>query len=259
MKKYDLHVHAMLTRSIPFKMADLRPMVAQARKRKLNGFALTEHIDAPGYWTTYDLLRETYPYRDGVYEIEPGFHIINGVEISLMHGGDLIALGDPENIRKLDKRFGLNRGQRPPLPDIIRNAGDDLILIGAHPYRPAGGLMKFDACWLKELTALEINGKDYGLEHDVRKTAADLGLPVVGGSDAHYWPQIGISLTSIPLERPDITMLKEAISHGFCMAERSQDAAEVVEMCNSYKRMIKEELGIPTSANKVRQLSLNLL
>ena len=256
---FDLHVHAMLSRAIPFKMMDLKAMVAQARSRGLNGFALTEHINAPGYWSTYKLMQETYQYSDGFYKIEPDFFIINGAEISLMHGGDLIALGAPEAIKKMDRKLDLNKGYRPPLPDVLKAADDDLVLIGAHPFRPTGGLLKFDSSYLKRLTALEINGKDYGIEVDVRKFATDLGLPVVGGSDAHYWPQIGISLTMLPIQRPDVATIKKEIAAGSAQVRRAYNAAVIVEMCEAHKKRIKEELGLPRSANKVRQLSLNLL
>ena len=259
MKRLDFHVHAMLSRAIPFKLADLEAMVDQAKKRGLDGFALTEHINAPEYWNAYGLLKKIYPYKDGIYQVEPDFVIINGAEISLLHGGDLIVLGDQEAIRKLDKKLDLNKGHRPPLPDVIRVADEDLILIGAHPYRPTGGLLKFDPVFLRRLTALEINGKDYGIEADVRRTSADLGLPVVGGSDAHYWLQIGISSTRLPVDLVELPAIKKVIQAGLTEVRRTPDAAKIVETCNAYKRRIKEELGLPRSANKVRQLSLNML
>ncbi len=249
----------MLSRAIPFKLADIRTMVAQAKRRGLDGFALTEHINAPGYWKTYELMKETYPYKDGFYQVEPDFFIINGAEISLMHGGDLIALGEPAAIRKIDGKLGLNKGYRPPLPEIVKAAGQDIMLIGAHPFRPMGGLLKFDRAYLRRLTAFEMNGKDYAMEAEIRKVAADFGLPLVGGSDAHYWPQIGISSTVLTIDQPDIPAIKKSITEGAVEVRRIKNAARIVEMCNAYKRRIKEELGLPRSANKVRQLSLNLL
>ena len=48
--RFDFHVHALLSRAIPFKLLDLKAMVAQGKSRGLDGFALTEHINAPGYW-----------------------------------------------------------------------------------------------------------------------------------------------------------------------------------------------------------------
>lgn len=57
MMRLDFHVHALLSRAIPFKPLDLKAMVAQGQLRGLNGFALTEHINAPSYWNIYELLR----------------------------------------------------------------------------------------------------------------------------------------------------------------------------------------------------------
>lgn len=254
--RFDFHVHALLSRAIPFKLLDLNAMVAQGKLRGLDGFALTEHINAPGYWSIYELLRETYLYKDGIYEIEPGFCIINGAEISLMHGGDLIALGEPESIRRIDMKLKLSKGFRPSLPDLLRAVPQDIVLIGAHPFRPMGGLLKFDQGCLKRLTAIEVNGKDIAMADQVREVADDLGLALVGGSDAHYWPQVGISSTILPIDQPDIGKMKEAILGGTAEVWCAQDANRVVEMCNAYKRRIKEEFGLPRSANKVRQLQL---
>jgi len=256
MMRLDFHVHALLSRAIPFKLLDLKAMVAQGKSRGLDGFALTEHINAPGYWNTYELMRETFPYKDGYYEVENGFYIINGAEISLMHGGDLIALGKPEAIKKVDTKLRLSKGYRPPLPDLIRAINDDIVLIGAHPFRPMGGLLKFDRACLKRLTALEVNGKDIAIAAQVREVADNLGLALVGGSDAHYWPQVGICSTVLPINRPDINEIKSVVLEGTAEVWYAQDGARVVEMCNAYKRRIKEEFGLPRSANKVRQLQL---
>jgi len=256
--RFDFHVHALLSRAIPFKLLDLKAMVAQGKSRGLDGFALTEHINAPGYWNTYELMRETYPYHDGIYEIEPGFYVINGAEISLMHGGDLIALGQPEAIKRIDAKLRLSKGYRPPLPDLLRVVPEDVVLIGAHPFRPMGGLLKFDQACLKRLTALEVNGKDITIAAQVREVADDLGLALVGGSDAHYWPQVGISSTILPINQPDISEIKSAILGGTAEVWCARDGARVVEMCNAYKRRIKEEFGLPRSVNKVRQLQLTL-
>jgi hypothetical protein len=173
-----------------------------------------------------------------------------------MHGGDLIALGKPESIRRMDIKLNLSRGHRPPLPDLIRAAGQDTVLIGAHPFRPMGGLLKFDYAWLKRLDAIEVNGKDIAIATQVRQVAADLGLALVGGSDAHYWPQVGISSTVLPVDRPDINAIKSAILAGNSDVWCAQDGPRVVEMCNAYKRRIKEEYGLPRGVNKVRQLQL---
>lgn len=40
--------------------------------------------------------------------------------------------------------------------------------------------------------SLEVNGKDLGTEDRLVVAARDLGLPVAGNSDAHYWLKIGV-------------------------------------------------------------------
>ncbi len=237
--KFDLHVHTMLSKSIPFRMEDLNLMVAHARHQGLNGFALTEHIHAPGYWDTYHQLHRAFEYRKGIYRMSPDFHLLNGAEVNLSTLGHVIVLGEMEAIEALDRKLDLNAGNRPTLAQLLQEAPDELLLIGAHPFRPDGGLMKSHPSLVKQLCALEVNGKDFMLENKVRQTARRLQMPVVGGSDAHLWPQLGISSTKMPLSEVSIPRLKQVIKSGRTDARIDQENTFVVDMCSRHKRRMK--------------------
>ena len=62
-------------------------------------------------------------------------------------------------------------------------------------FRRTKELGKFSPGDLRRLHALEINGKDFGTEVMLLIQARALGLPVVGGSDAHHWLQLGVRHT----------------------------------------------------------------
>jgi hypothetical protein len=252
--KYDLHVHAMLSKTIPFKMHDLNLMIAQAQKRCLNGFALTEHIHAPTYWDTYRLLRKEYNYSCGIFKINANFNIFNGAEVNLREDGHVLVIGEMELIRELDSRLDLNNGYRPSLEELVDTCSDDLLLIGAHPFRPNGGVIKCEDALLKRLNALELNGKDYKLEGRVREEADRLDMPVVGGSDAHLWPQVGISMTMFPSAEISINMLRETIDSGEIEAFAEKNSSFVIAMCNQHKRRIKMVESTRNHKQKVKSM-----
>lgn len=241
---FDLHVHAKLSRAIPFQMSDLDFAISQAKERGLAGFALTEHINAPDYWDVYRLIAERFLCQGGVFHVQPRFSILNGAEITLRGKGDVLAIGDMDAVRQLDQCLDLNRGYHPTLEELVHATPQDILLIAAHPFRPAGGVLKFSRATVTRLHALEINGKDLGLEHRTKGAASDLSLPVVGGSDAHYWPQVGIRATSIPTDRLSITVLKRHIVDGAASTVTSPDAPLMLRICSDHKKRVKKGLGL---------------
>ncbi len=251
--KFDLHVHTMLSKSIPFHMGDLNLMIAQARHAGLSGFALSEHIHAPCYWETYQRLRREFTYRNGIYHVSHDFYLFNGAEVNLSTLGHVVVLGAIEAIEALDRKLDLNAGNRPTLAQLLEEAADDLLLIGAHPFRPDGGLMKSSPSLIRRLTALEINGKDFMLENKVRQAARKLQMPVVGGSDAHLWPQLGVSSTEMPLFDVSIADLKHCIRSGYARARIDQANTFVVDMCSRHKRRVKELNQSPLPQRKMKE------
>jgi predicted metal-dependent phosphoesterase TrpH len=45
--KFDLHVHAIVSKNIPFEIAYLYKMIAMAKNNGLSGLALVDHIHYP--------------------------------------------------------------------------------------------------------------------------------------------------------------------------------------------------------------------
>ena len=242
--RFDFHVHTKLSRSIPFNLEDVHLLITHAKRMGLDGFAITEHINAPDYWEAYEQIGRRFLCDSGIYYVEPGLSLINGAEITLRGKGDVLALGDIRSIQALDLKLNLSGGYHPTLEELIAEAPGDLVLIGAHPFRPKGGIMKFDPAAIRKLSALEVNGKDFGQEHQVEAAARSMDLPVVAGSDTHYWPQLGIRRTVLSLPSLTIPAIKHAIESGHATYESEPNGPLMVEMCKHHKTTLKTALGL---------------
>jgi hypothetical protein len=59
-----------------------------------------------------------------------------------------------------------------------------------------------------------VNGKDFGLEMMLLVQARALGLPIVAGSDAHHWLQLGVRHTLMHTEAISIPAVIKSIKEG---------------------------------------------
>jgi hypothetical protein len=240
--KFDLHVHSKLSKEIPFRLEDFHKTLRQAKCVGLNGFALTEHIHASDYWDIYEMFERNFLFSKGIYCPVKDFYVLNGAEITLKLGGDIIAIGDISSIRKLDDRLGLNGDYHPTPKEFFDSCPDDIFLVGAHPFRPEGGIVKYLLGDISNLQAFEINGKDFGLESRVMDLAKKFQKPLVGGSDAHYWPQVGIRKTVIEVDRVKLGAIIEQLRKGATGIESRKEGPLMVKISESYKRLFKEGL-----------------
>ncbi len=238
----DLHVHAKLSKSFPFDPKTLRRAVAQARRAGLDGFALTEHFHAPDFWGMADTLRRIYRYVDGVLYAHDGFPVLTGAELSVQEGCDVLVIGTLQQLAKVDS--GLTQpatsGYRPPFAEALAVAREvGVLLVGAHMFRPLKELGKLGAANLAQLDALEINGKDFHAADRLRAAASRLRLPVVGGSDAHLWPQVGIRATVLPIREVTQAAVAQAVTGGRTGVRTLAYGPAAVSICTTYKRLVK--------------------
>lgn len=216
MKRIDTHTHPIMSKRFLFNPAALLRLIAIGKKVGLHGVALTEHFHAPEYWRIHEHLAETYACEEGVFSAD-GLFIIPGAEVNVRPAAHVIVLGEVEELRRLDGSFPelLSRGYQPELREFLDVTDDfELLRIGAHMFRRQKELGKFPASDLRRLHALEVNGKDFGREVMLLVQARALGLPIVAGSDAHHWLQVGVRHTLIHTDEITMTSLLKTVREG---------------------------------------------
>src|SRR5262245_7539138 len=239
-------------------------MVRMARRVGLDGLALTEHFHATGYWDIRRHLEATFPSRGGVFWAD-GVALIPGAEVNIREGAHVIVLGDWAAIERLDASFAqpLSRGYEPPLREFLDVSDDvDVARIGAHMFRRRKELGKFAPADLRRLHALEVNGKDFGTEMMLLVQARALGLPIVAGSDAHHWLQVGVRHTTLHTEEISTGAIIRTIREGLTGYGTSPYTPLRVKVAKSLKNIAKllrrrhaddgrprqsQSLGVPAS------------
>jgi predicted metal-dependent phosphoesterase TrpH len=187
--KADLHVHTTYSKD---SMITPKELVYYAKKRGLNAVAVTDHNELEG---AYKIAKET------------DFLIIPGMEVS-SNDGHIVALNVPEIIPR-----GLSAVETV---ERIHRAGG--VAIACHPYVLFKGCLREKVC--ATFDAIEvINARAFPFKNSVKKAeeaAERLKLSRVGGTDAHYGPQIGYGYTDIKAENPSVEAIAKAIVEGHC-------------------------------------------
>lgn len=186
--KIDIHVHTNHSYDSIIKPEEV---VFYAEKRGLDGVAITDHdkIDC-----ALKMARKT------------NFLIIPGIEISSLNG-HVLGLNIQEPIPK-----GLSADETV---DRIHGLGG--IAVACHPISLFKGSLgertssKFDAVEVINASAFPFN---YSVKHS-QKIASRLGKAKVGGSDAHYGPEIGCAYTLVYAES-EVEEIVKSISKGLC-------------------------------------------
>ena len=182
----DLHnhsrfFHGLAGRSTPYDPVGLRLHAVVGRGRGLDAVAVTNH---------------DYAYDDDIR-----FPTVPGIEVSTSRGHVVVVGPDPP------RRTVPGRRTPEELVDAAHERGCAAIL--AHPFRNGtarGSGADFDA--------VELNGKNP--EHDARASglADRLGLPLVGGSDAHYPVEVGRVYTAVEADSLAPADVVEAVRAG---------------------------------------------
>jgi hypothetical protein len=216
LKRIDTHTHPKISKHFAFEPASVMRMVRMAKRVGLDGLALTEHFHGRDFWAIYEGLSGLYPVQRDVFWAD-GLALIPGAEVNIREGAHIIVLAAVAELRHLDRLFpsALSDGYEPTLREFLDVTEDlDLVRIGAHMFRPCKELGKFSAGDLKRLHALEVNGKDFGTELMLLVQARALGLPIVAGSDAHHWLQLGVRHSLIHTDEIGLPTVIKTIKEG---------------------------------------------
>lgn len=194
----DLHVHT----SSSSRCSNLTPeeMIAGASALGLDAVAVTEHGTHGGARLAHRL------------GLELGLTVFRGIEVCTP-GGDMIVIGS-------EVEFGPELAFRELLELVEADGG---LIVAAHPtrgywghHRKYKGFPSRDA--LRRVHAIEVlNGGCSRQQNDLAaEIASRLGLPGVGGSDAHSLPELGSCLTLLPERAHGEKELAEMVKAGWC-------------------------------------------
>ncbi len=245
----DLHVHSKVCKASTFSHRHFESTVERARHMGLSGFALTEHMHAPGYWNTLDELVRRHGYDNGHFALGESFNVLAGAELTVAERVDVILIGGIDQLGLFDGSFlpMPSQGYLPRLGDVFgpaREAG--LLVIAAHPTRQGKSTVEAGRRHLGRFDALEINGKDVALrrvEPEIRRIAAEFDLPVVGGSDAHVWPQVGVQSTILALSELTQKGLRLCLARREASTETAPRIDSLVRISKAHKSIVKQRLA----------------
>ncbi len=186
----DLHFHtAAYSRC---SQIDLEEGVRQARERGLDALCITDHESRGAYTSAYRLSQRY------------GLKLLIGVELMSCQG-DLLCFGL--------SRLPSQQLDAQTLIDQVRTEGG--AVIAAHPYRDHERCLRDSLFDLTGISAIEVhNSSTSSAEHQRATRSAELlGLPQVGGSDAHRLDQVGTFATRFAAP---VTCLQELIEQLNC-------------------------------------------
>jgi len=182
--KIDFHVHTCYSRD---SSITLKQVVSFAKKRGLDGVAITDHNTVKGALKlkTRDIL------------------VVPGIEISTLQG-HLLGI----NVTTL---VPAKRGMEETIQRIHEAGG---IAVAPHPsavYKspPSRQVSSYDAVEVMNASSIPFSV----LTYFSKRFAEGLGLPQTGGSDSHYAPEIGSAYTVVETG-PDVDEIVDAVKRG---------------------------------------------
>lgn len=196
-----------------------RALAAAARLRGIDGVATTNH----DYYTAF-------PDVAGVASIP-------GIEITTSHGHVVVVGADPPT--------ETDPGALTPAEAVERAHDRGCVAVVAHPYRNSTVRDVEDV----PFDAIEVNGKHPRTRAWVERLAEERGLPIVGGSDAHYPIEVGRAYTLVDADRLTPGSVVDAIRSGDVSVRVSQQFPHRL-MRGVYERVHgrKKQLDRPTGA-----------
>jgi histidinol phosphatase-like PHP family hydrolase len=242
----DFHTHGKITSKFPFEEEGFLSKINEAKNEGIDHLALTEHCHADNFIEAYHYLYENYPYMDDCYDIN-GVKVYTGIEIGTKENLDVLVIANRDHILDLKSKID-NEAKECKYISIkeLDNILDynNMLVIFAHPYRKHEELPVISLNVLKNFDAIEFNATDLyikGIEETKNKVTVlskELNLPIVGGSDSHYFIQIGSIKNKFDMECKTITELKEQIKSNLYKVEISSDLSIRVRCAKIIKKLI---------------------
>lgn len=248
----DLHTHSKLTRSVEFDLKHFEKFIRTARKRGLTALALTEHFDVSNFKEIYQKINEKYEYKNDYFDVN-GFKVFTGIEIDVQGNANILVIGNLNSIYELRDMFPDNITEENfmtinELTQIAREK--NMLIIGAHPFRPKNLLHTYDNLYVRGLDAVELNGSDIKMKKEMYEYAEDLNMPLTAGSDSHTVFQLGTVRNYIEKDCNTVEELREEIINNRFEIKISKIAKLRNAISKKYKKYMKKRMKKRKEANK---------
>lgn len=245
--KIDFHTHGKLAKKLPYSFRYTQWLFEEARGIGLDAICLTEHFNTLQFKQMYEDLNQRYP-KVGDTWFADGLTVFPGMEVDVAEGGHILIIGNLIEINRLHAELANHMLPESfigfdGLMDLLTDR--ELIAGAAHPYRIGSKLHKLSHEQLMRLDFLDLNGKDIAelgvvVQDLVYQLAAQIDLPVIGGSDTHQAFQYGCIYNRSETFFKDVRGMKAAIRAGSLSIEIAPDIAYKVRTAGMVKRAMKE-------------------
>ncbi len=241
----DFHVHGKITSTFPFDKEKFLLTINEAKENGLDSIAVVEHCGADNFLEGYNYFNDNYPQIDDYYNVK-GVKVFYGTEITTKQVLDILFIGNPKLVLELrekvcktkdDEYIDINELFKLYIPE-------DILVILAHPYRDHDIFPELEKYVINRIDAIEFNSKDlykHGMENmkdRVRKLANKLNLPIVCGSDTHYFIQVSSAKNIFVKECTSVKDIKEEIKTGKYKVDFSYDLNVRVKSAIIIKKLI---------------------
>ena len=255
--RYDLQTHNKVARKKGFSDILFRASVLAARKRGIDGFAYTEHMDFGDFFWNVGKIQEVGKKRVIVI---PGGEI--NIKESGVYGGDIMVLAEFGLLQKLNEYFGSNgpritEGYQPTFIELITaiNSVDpgkeNVLIVANHIFRSGQELCNINTLEdmngvdLRLVDAIDTNLVDYQFRAETKRKAELLQKPLLYSSDGHIPLEIGTYFTIFPPYAKDLRGIIEAVKKGDVSSPKIEDEAfeyalePIRKFRDIYKKFVK--------------------
>ncbi|MDV0444906.1 hypothetical protein MmiAt1_04520 [Methanimicrococcus sp. At1] len=208
MLKYDFHVHSKYSKDCKTPLKDI---LNAAKAKNLSGIAICDHDEIKGGLKALEIVKEN-PKKYG------DLIVIPGIEVSTSKG-HILVLGVTEKI--------------PPYmtPEETTDMARELnaVSIAAHPFRKAAhGIGYLKGSGVDAAETFNSKCLTNSANNRARRVAENLGMPQVGGSDAHIAELVGQGYTLADVGANSQESIFDAILRGATIPGGEKTPKEVV-------------------------------
>ena len=244
--KIDFHVHGKITNKFPFDREKFLLTINEAKEGGLNSLAVTEHCHANNFLEGYEFLQENYQLKGDYFDVD-GFKVFYGIEIGTEQNLDILIIGKPKLIIQLRNEVIANLNEKDfiDINNLFKlDLSNELLIILAHPYRNHKEFPQLTTNIISKIDAIEYNAKDLyknGIEvmkNKVSELANKLNLPIVCGSDTHYFIQMSSVKNIFNKDCKTVKEIKEEIKQNNHKIELSSELNIRVKSAIIIKKLI---------------------